>query len=332
MSNQKNFNNATNATNTTKFGWIDRFAAHVSAKTGYSLKTEDVHSDEHGWFYYIQARSLVKNHPLFLIHYRGPSFVVIPYDDYVRLEKGECDPVTYVDNAKWNFGYYWGGGSTVGGAFWQPLEEGFGITDKDKVFRYLTILSCRTHRKSSGVLPNEDKCRKCDVSRCPFSPFEEKNAKSNWNNEVKEHDYRADLFLAVSKRVEKELRLKVRGAFSYVGQNARLVPNGIQIDTCSLYLPVDMLNDILYNPGKRDWDMIASEFLWELGLVSSHDKAIIDESDIDCTPAEYCRDFWDSYGYIEFNNDFEDEVESEVVVEAKKKCNWLEKVKSIFKK
>lgn len=325
-------NQATINAGETKFAWIDQLAAKVNECTGHYLGTDHVHSDVNGWYYYIQKKSLKANHPLLMNHYRGPLFAVIPHEDYARLERGEIDPIAYVDNAKWSFGYYWGGGSMIGGAFWQPLEEGTGIHDKEKISRYLSILRCRTHRNSSGYMPTEENCQKCAVNNCPFSKYAEKNANADWALEVQEHDYRIELFNAVIKRVQEELLLKVSGAFCYDGNNALLIPNDNGLKSCAIYLPVSILNDILYNPGERDWEKMASEFIFELGVMMKPDRLQIVPEELNVTPAEHCRNFWAAFNYSD-NEAKEAEFEKlqdDGADEISDGGNWFTKLMGVF--
>lgn len=311
-----------------KLTWKDKFAAQITAYTGHHIGVDHIHSDSNGWYYYIQKKSLAANHPLLMKHYRSPLFAVIPYQEYILLEKGELDPIAYIDNAKWSYGYYWGGGSMLGGAFWQPLEEGTGIHDKEKISRYLTILSCRTNRNSSGYMPTQERCQKCSVSNCPFSPYAEKNMYADWALEVKEYDYRADLFRAVIKRVEEELLLNVSGVFCYDGNNALLIPNDRELKSCALYLPVNILNDILYNPGERDWEAMASEFMFELGVTMKAERLLIIPEELSVTAAEFCRNFWAAFNYSD-NEAREAEFE-EMNEDGVEDGNWFSKLRVIF--
>ena len=85
----------------------------------------------------------------------------------------------------------------VGGGYYQPLDL---VGRRDEVRRYLTILSCRGHLRSSGYMPTEDACNNCPVNNCPFSKFKQ----GSWDDEMAEHDPRYDLFKALCKRFEQE--------------------------------------------------------------------------------------------------------------------------------
>ena len=278
--------------------WKEVFATEVSKKIGYNIGVDHIHSDENGWYYYISQKSLLPKHPLLMMHYRGPLFAVIPYMEYKQLENGTVDVTQYIDEAKWNFGYYWGGGSLVGGSFWQPLEDCFGIHDTEKISRYLHILSCKTNRSSSGYMPSASKCMGCKIERCPFSQVDAKKVDASWNNEVKEHDYRKELFEAFSKRAENELDLNVHGLLTYSGENVLLIPNSTE-RSCVLYIPVQLNNDILYHPGDRDWNKIASEYKFELGVSYKSERMIVDMEQLTVPAPEFCKNFWSEFGIYE---------------------------------
>lgn len=276
--------------------WKQIFAGAISELAKYPLGIDHIHSDATpGWYYYITAESLVPNYPLLMMHYRGPLFAVIPVEDYQKLEEG-ADPIEYINNAHWNYGYYWGGGSMIGGAFWQPLEEQVGINDTEKVSRYLNILSCRTHRHSSGYMPREEDCMRCRLENCPFSQF--KNEGTSWEEEVQEHDYRTDMFKAFAERAKSELGIKLRGLTSYSGENALVIPITYEKEECTLYLPVTLLNDILYHPGDRDWKQIANSMRFELGVSMKDDRLILGD-ELTVPASEFCRNFWSSFGIID---------------------------------
>lgn len=286
-----------------KLTWLDKFATAIKEMTGIYLGTDHIHSDYNGWYYYIKEKSLEDNHPLLMMHYRGPMFAVIPYEEYSLLERGEIDPVDYINNARWSYGYYWGGGSMLGGVFWQPLEDGTGIKNKDMISRYLNILSCRTMARSSGYKAPLERCQKCSVDSCPFSQHAEKNADADWDKEIKEHNYRIDLSNAFATRIKEELNLNLVDVYCYHGDHALVIPADRKLGDCFLYLPVKLLNDVLYNPGDRDWKAIAEELLFEFGVMMEKDRLVYDPEEAEVPVAKFCRNFWDAFGYAEMVED-----------------------------
>lgn len=274
--------------------WKDMFSHKLYELTGHRVTNYNIHSDEKGWHYYIEAQSLEENHPLILNHYRGQLFAVIPLKEYLKLENGTIDPEAYIDNAFWNFGYYWGGGSMINGVFWKPLEETAGIHDKEMVKRYLSILACRTHRRSCGYMPAEEQCKRCFVNLCPFSEVEEKNRGASWESEVDEHDYRVDMFKALAERVNTELELDLSGLLCHKGETALLIPHTWKKETCVLYLPVTLTNELLYHPGERNWREMAKGLTLELGVPFDKNKRTVIDDKIDVPASEYCRAFWKS--------------------------------------
>lgn len=271
--------------------WKNEFSQKLFELTGHRIANYNIHSDEQGWYYYIQAKSLKPNYPLIMNHYRGQLFVVIPLKDYQEIESGTVLPETYIENAFWSFGYYWGGGSLVGGVFWKPLETTAGIHNKELVQRYLSILGCRTHRNSCGYMPTEERCKRCHVKQCPFSEVEEKNRGASWENEVNEHDYRVDIFKAVAERVNEKLGIEVSGLLCHTGENALLIPHTWKKEACTLYLPATLTNDLLYHPRERNWKSIAENMQLELGVIFDPTKRVLVDSQSD---NDFCRKFWES--------------------------------------
>lgn len=175
---------------------INNFAAELTELTGQSIILDHIHPTNKGRYYYTQAPKA--GAPMLLHHYRGPFCIDIHPDDYMRIASGEVSAHDYIASANWQVGYCWGGGSMVGGGYYQPIDI---IGRKEEVRRYLTILSCRGHLRSSGYMPTEDACNNCPVNNCPFSKFKQDGS---WDSELQEPDPREDLFDALRKRFEQE--------------------------------------------------------------------------------------------------------------------------------
>ena len=174
---------------------MEAFAKELSTIIGQSITLEHIHPTTGGRFYYIQAPE--EGSPMLLHHYRGPYFVDMHPNDIGKIETGKISPHDYIMTANWLVGYYWGGGSMVGGGFYQPMDI---VDNQDEVQRYLKILRCRGQRLASGYMPTERQCLECSVNDCPFSRFKT----GSWENEMKEDDPRITLFNALRIRFEKE--------------------------------------------------------------------------------------------------------------------------------
>lgn len=170
------------------------FAAELSKLVGKHIGLDHIHPGK-GHYYYIQPTKI--GSPMLLNHYRGPIFVDIHPDDLEGLQSGDIDAMEYIHTANWQIGYYWGGGSMVGGGFYQPFDI---VGRSEEVKRYFKILSCRTQKRSSGYMPSEDVCAKCPVNDCPFSEYKE----GKWENEVREEDPRVIFFEALNRRFKTE--------------------------------------------------------------------------------------------------------------------------------
>ena len=173
---------------------MNLFREELSNLVGKPIGKDHIHEGT-GRYYYIQPAK--KGYPMLLNHYRGPFFVDIHPDDLKGLESGELDAHEFIHTANWQIGYYWGGGSMVGGGYYQPFDI---VGHSDEVKRYFSILSCRGNRLSSGYIPTEDRCNACTVENCPFSNY----MNGNWEDELKEYDPRRDFFEALVNRFEKE--------------------------------------------------------------------------------------------------------------------------------
>ena len=239
----------------------EKMSEVVSSKIGLTIGPDHVHTDENGWVYYIPAKSLHEWHPLVMKHYRGPFFIVIPHKDWNLLEQQIVSVEDYVENSTWSFGYYWGGGSVLGGVQWMPFEEK-GIHEREKINRYLTILSCRTSRRFSGYLADEQKCAQCSVKNCPFSRFHQN---ASWDNEVKELDDRILLFKAVKERIQNRFGLEATLCLNQENNSIWIFPS-YKKGTVTIRLPEATLIDMLYNPGKYDTDEVANSLKLEAGI------------------------------------------------------------------
>ena len=291
---------------------IERLSNIVSPLIGHTIGLDHIHTDENGWYYYIPAKSLQENHPLILNHYRGPLFMTIPFEDWKRLENEMVSIQEYVDNSVWSFGYYWGGGAMLDGVHWQPLEDGTGIHDTEKISRYLSILRCRTHHVSSGYMPSNETCEACPIEHCPFSKCEVKNAGASWKNEVQEVDDRKLFYRAVAKRIEERFGLKAVSCVVKKDKTISIYP-GWEKNNVSVYLPEGILIDMLYNPGIYNIKELVNQLDFEVGIpwrftennefVSTKQYTIPSDADV-----EFLYDHW----------------------KEKNVCNWFEKPSNVF--
>ncbi len=249
-------------------------AATISDRIGHIIATENVHTDESGWFYYIPANSLKAKHPLIMNHYRGPLFVVIPLQDMKEIENEKITVPEYIDTAIWSYGYFWGGGALLSGVYWQILEGGKpGINDKAKIERYLTILACRTHKRSSGYMPTEQRCANCKVESCPFSKYIEKNYDADWKNEVQEYDARVELYKSISRRSKEQFGLDVVSILPHDGEeHVMKLYAGIEPGTVEVRVAQSLLADLLYHPAMYDVDIVADDLDIEAAIKWHYDN------------------------------------------------------------
>lgn len=174
---------------------VNNFATELSELVGQHIGLDHIHPSTEGRYYYIQAPKA--GAPMLLHHYRGPFVIDIHPDDFESISSGNISAHDYIMSANWQVGYYWGGGSMIGGGYYQPIDI---IGRKDEVRRYLQILSCRGYKQSGGYMPSEKNCAECSVENCPFSKYKE----GKWDVEMSESDPRVDLFNALRERFEQE--------------------------------------------------------------------------------------------------------------------------------
>ena len=174
---------------------LNTFAENLSNLLGEIISPENIHVGT-GRHYYIQPA--IDGCPLLLRHYRGPLFVDMSKNDMDHIVEGSVSSDDYIRSANWLVGYYWGGGSMIGGGYYQPIS----ITERTAdVKRYMRILRCRTLKLSSGYGPDDETCNNCFVETCPFSAL--KNKTSSWENEpIKEVDPRVPFFKMLLKKFE----------------------------------------------------------------------------------------------------------------------------------
>jgi len=273
--------------------YVQELSEKITALIGYPLGEDHIHhieADGSGWHYYIER--LKPGYPVLAMHYRGPLMLVLPFADYSKLEAGEIAADTYIAESHWNYGYFWGGGGLLSGAYWQPLEAEPGIHDTTRISRYLNILGCRTDRVSSGYRPSSRQCQECrlDETHCPFSPL---NQTGSWENEIREPDGRHAVFEAASRRVEAELGFALSDILSHhYGRERILLFPGYRPNTVSIYLDAELLNDILYHPdADKDWAEVVSTMEIWLCIPWKPAESVALPDDI-ADKRAFCLDFW----------------------------------------
>ena len=175
---------------------MSNFATQLAEIIDQPIGLDHIHAGT-GRFYYIQPTK--KGAPMLLHHYRGVFFVDLHPEDLAGLQSGEIDAEEYIKHANWQVGYYWGGGSMIGGGFYQPLDI---IGKNYEVRRYLKVLACRGEYLSSGYMPTRTKCARCSVESCSFSPYREGCGVSG----IREEDPRRNFFQTLLQRFEEEFQ------------------------------------------------------------------------------------------------------------------------------
>ena len=201
---------------------IQEFATELSAIVDQYIGLDHIHISPEGRFFYTQAP--LPGSPLLLHHYRGPFFVDIHPDDLEKIMNGVVPAHDYILQANWLIGYSWGGGSMIGGGYYQPFDI---VNRQDEVIRYFKILSCRGNRRASGYMPSKENCDGCSIRNCPFSMYKD----GNWENELQEYDPRMDLFRALKKLFEEDFP-----GYTFEGFSCSKIPDDqIILSPCGHY-------------------------------------------------------------------------------------------------
>lgn len=256
--------------NVTVKEWKKDFAEIITRQTGYLLKAENIFSDENDWEFYITQNSLQDNSPLLLMNYMGELMAIIPEKEYKKLDSRNVWPFEYIPKVRWYYGQYLDNSEHITNVFWLPIEKRTGINNKEKISRYLHMLKCRIDFYRTQKMPEFEACKSCPVQKCPFAEISVKKDGADWNNEIQERDYRNELIDAIKERVKHELGLEVTKCSCYTGTKALLI---MPFEYCKttkdhveLYLPIKMMNFLMYNPVYRNWQQYAKSFLFELGV------------------------------------------------------------------
>ena len=226
-------------------------------------KVENVHPSTGGRYFYIQPPK--QNSPMLLHHYRGVFFIDIHPDDYEDILLGKVSAHEYIYSANWQVGYFWGGGSMIGGGFYQPFDI---IAHREEIRRYFKILSCRGTRRASGYMPTEETCRSCSVEKCPFSKY----AEGNWQNEMMEYDPRVEFFKALRRKFEKENHGYTLCGFAcgeIPDDEIWIRPNGHfsedEMDSFMAYASESIIQDLLMREIiPDDWEKYAKGFKFRI--------------------------------------------------------------------
>lgn len=213
------------------YQWKKNLSEALPSLIGHEIRVDNIHSDNNGWYYYIPAKSLQRNRPLIMFHYRmGTLFVIIPHEDYELLENGEISVEKYISSSVWNYGYHapW--------SYWQPIEgdETCGIHDTAKIKQYLSILKSRLLNNSCG---NEE-----------YLP---------------EPDDRTHFIQALSARIKEQFGFETEFAIPGDGEKVLLTPI-CDRNKVSVTYPKEIMADLLYHPGKFDTFKLANSLKYEL--------------------------------------------------------------------
>lgn len=280
------------------------FSAKVSAMIGHPIAAKHVHSDKHDLGYYLRNKYLQDNHPVILNHYRGYLLMVIPANDWSKLQYEIISVQDYIDNSVWNYGYFLDGrNSIINKIHWQPFEKK-GINKREEISRYLEILKCRTHERSNKYMGHP--CRDCRLKKCPLSNLRRKRKGASWKNEIQEVDDMLLVANSISEMVWKRFGFKISEVFPNSNDDEKgtivLFPS-FDKDTVSAYFPKSIFVEVMNNPSKYDKSEIAEilsrleikigipwHYTAENEMIARHVRALPKEAE-----GKTISDLWRSY-------------------------------------
>lgn len=231
-------------------------------------------------------------YPLIMFFRKPQLILILPDTDYQQLEEGKISIEDYISTSYFSYGYTWGT-SFFKDIYWQPLENGPGIHDKDLIGRYLRILKCRTDQNSNdNLIIHAETCKSCplDEQNCPLSPL---NLIGCWENEVEEPDGRILLLNAIKERVEMELGFVISYFILHKGKKDKL-ELGFDPVTNKVGASVsrELIYSLLYHPDKNyHWSEIAQN----LSIILTCDYQ--EENNVKIRDAitnkhEFCLSYW----------------------------------------
>lgn len=303
--------------------WKFEFSNRISDLIGFYISEESVHSDETGYY---TIHSLLPGHAFIGMRYHNHLFAVIPEEDYKKLESGNTSVEDYIDKSRFFFGYYWrSSGAPINNTYWKPFEDTTGIHSKERISRYLQILSCRTHFKLSGFMPTCKNCKSCklNASSCPFSKL---NISGKWENEEIEFDGRIEMLNAIKSKL-KDLGFNLSSIIPHTSTRENIIlSRGNNPNSINVLVNKYILNNLLYNPTpEMNWDSFVDTF----NIVLSTDTNFVHlPNDID-NRRQFCLD---TFGYRMKTEVQPEPIETEVPTEAKLKRSFFSIISDIFVK
>lgn len=238
---------------------LKAFADELSIIVDQPIEVQFIWTNER-IYYYIQQP--LEMHPMLLSHYRGGYFVEMNPQDMKKIKSGEISPSDYIRQANWLVGYFWGGGSMVGGGYYQPMDI---VGRQDEVRKYLKTLDCRGITGACHYMPNEAKCARCTLTECWFSKYKE----GKREDDIQEPDPRHDLFDALMRRFEKEYPGYTLRGFccsetleddqAFVSANGRYLED--KPHSFLVYVSDNVIRSILmHTVAPENWDEYAATF------------------------------------------------------------------------
>lgn len=225
--------------------WKVALAQFVSYLVQMELLPEHIRSDEYGWGPYIPAQSLRPNQPLLIINQFRQLHLVMSCVDYEKFEAGNLGTTAYIDNSKWNFGYYNGIGDPLRGIYWSRISKTTGITDIELAQRYIKLTKCRVLYTATGQRVTKTQCDLCPLESCSFSKY--KHGQPLSSAETPMQDPRRSLFREISEYLFFKFGFNVPNPNAHNKDYILLRP-ALKRNTVVINLPAKMLVDMLYEP------------------------------------------------------------------------------------
>lgn len=245
--------------------WVKTLCSLVSEHIGYTVKWENVHSDELGWKGYIPSCSIFPELPLVICDKTTSEIhIILPACSYKSLQMNHYSVDTLFNNSFWHYGFYRGGCNMLKAIFWQPLEgdDAIGMTDKTRIKSFFDVVSKTdaTEEELSKVCLEDD--------RKVLAEFMKARVYSVFGFAVSE------IFMYESEELSNKVILKPAS----------------KNNTVDVYLPSDILTRLLYYPGIIDCQHYADNAEFWLGRPFSEEEIQVPKN---CEKLDdFCRNFW----------------------------------------
>lgn len=243
----------------------------VSSKIGHEILEEKIHPNTYDFLHIIPEGVLKEKFPVILVTRTGNLVMLLAVADLQHMENEEISVEEYVNTSKWGIGYYIGSQFKLKGCKWQPIEER-GLNDTSKISRYISLLRCRKIRSiniGEEDFDKRERCRRCNLEKCPISKIPKKREGASWDNEIQENNAGQKLFDTIAIRVCK-LGIEATHWVAHDEASIVVMP-GDKKDTATVRIPQNLVVEVMSNPDGVDIENEVNKLSLKLGRINLKD-------------------------------------------------------------